>query len=69
MVQFFDEGVYVWTELTVRRHSERKEGACSGERAPILGFLPLNCVGEVFPSLPCRTLEAAADTRVDDCEI
>ena len=69
MGQFFDEGVYVWAELTTRRYSERKEGVGSGERAPILVFLSLNCVGEVFPSLPCRTLEVAADARVDDCEI
>ena len=58
--QFFDEGVYVWAELTTRRHSERKEGVGIGERAPILIFLLLNCVGEVFPGLPCRTM-------VDDC--
>ena len=69
MDQFFDEGVYVWTEFTTRRHSERKEGVGSGERAPILVISPLNCVGEVFPSLPCRTLEVAADARVNDCEI
>ena len=61
-----DVGVYAWTEFTTRRHSERKEGVGSGERAPILVFLPLNCVGEVFPSLPSRTLEVAAGARVDD---
>ena len=65
MGQFFDEGVYVWTEFTTRRHSERKEGVGSGERAPILVYLPFSGVGEVFPSLPCRTLEVAADARVD----
>ena len=30
--------------------------------------LPLICVGEMFSSLPCRTLEVAADARVDDGE-
>ena len=69
MGQFFDEGVHVWTELATRRHSERKERVGNAEQAPILVSLLLNCIGEVFPSLPCRTLEVAADARVDDCEI
>ena len=31
--------------------------------------VPLNCVGEMVSSLPCRTLDVAADARVDDGEI
>ena len=65
MGQFFDKGEYVWTELTPRRHSERKEGVGSGERAPIIVIIPLVCVGEVLPSLPCRTLEVVADAKID----
>ena len=61
--------MYVWTELTRRRHSERKEGVGSGERAPIIVIFTLGCVGEVIPSLPCRTLAVAADARVDYGEI
>ena len=61
--------MHVWTELTTRRHSERKEIVSREERAMILVFLPLNCVGEVFSSLSCRALQVAADERVDDCEI
>ena len=69
MDQFFNERVRIWTELTTRRYSERKEVVGSGERASILVFLPLNCVGEVLSSLPCRTIEVAADARVYDGEI
>ena len=33
--------------------SERKEGVGSGERSPILVFLPLDCVSEVFSYMAC----------------
>lgn len=66
---FFDEGLYVWTELTRRRRSESNKGIRSGERPSALGFPPLNCVDEVLSSLPRRTLEVPADRRVDDGEI
>ena len=46
--ELLDEGMHVTANLTTRRHSERKEGVDSGERAVILVFLPLDCVGEVF---------------------
>ena len=48
------------------RHSERKEGVGSGERAPILVFLPLDCVGEVFSYVAYCIPQIGAGTRVDD---
>ena len=46
--------------------SERKEGVGSGERAPILVFLPLDCVGEVFSYMTCCIPQIGAGARVDD---
>ena len=61
--EFLNEGVYVWTSLTTRRHSERKEGAGSGERAPIPVFLPLDFVDEAFPGTTRCILQIRADVR------
>ena len=43
-----------------------KEGVGSGKRAPILVFLPLDCVGEVFSSMACCIPQIGAGARVDD---
>ena len=51
--ELLDEGMHVQANVTTCRHSERKEGVGSGERAPILVFLPLDCVGEVFSYMAC----------------
>ena len=63
------EDVHVWINFATRRHSKRMEGVGSGERVPILLFVPLDCVGEVFSSLACCVLEVGAYARVDDDEI
>ena len=41
----------------------------SGERAPILVFLPLDSVGEVFSYVACCVPEIGADARVDDGDV
>ena len=46
--KLFNEGMHVWANLITRRHSKRKTRVGSGERASILVFLPLACVGKVF---------------------
>ena len=38
----------------------------SGERAPILVFLPLDYVGEVFSYMACCIPQIGASARVDD---
>ena len=67
--ELLDEGMQVWANLTTCRHSERKEGVGSGERAPILVFLPLDSVGEVFSYVACCVPEIGADARVDDGDV
>ena len=52
--------------LTTRRQSERKEGVGSAERAPILVFLPPDCVGEVFSHMACCIPHIGVGARVDD---
>ena len=54
------------SEPTSPRHSERKVGVGSGERAPILVFLPLDCVGEVFSYMAYCIPQIGAGARVDD---
>ena len=44
------------------------EGVGSGERAPILVFLPLNSIGEVFSYVACCS-QIGADARVDDGDV
>ena len=51
--ELLDEGMHVRANVTTCRHSERKEEVGSGERAPILVFLPLDCVGEVLCVCVC----------------
>ena len=48
------------------RHIKRKEGVGGGERAPILVFLPLDCIGEVFSYMACCIPQIGAGARVDD---
>ena len=67
--ELLDEGMHVCTNVTTCRHSERKEGVGSGERAPILVFLPLDCVGEVFSYMTCCIPQIGAGARVDDCNV
>ena len=50
-------------------YSERKEGVGSGERAPILVFLPLDSVGEAFSYMACFIPQIGAGARVDDCNV
>ena len=64
--ELLDEGMHVWANVTTCRHSERKEAVGSEERAPILVFLPLNCVGEVFSYIACCIPQIGAGARVDD---
>ena len=64
--EFLDEGIHVWANLITRRHSDRKEGIGSGERAPIPIVLSLNCVGEVFSCMACFILQIGAGARVKD---
>ena len=47
-------------------YSERKEGVGSGKRAPILVFLPVDCVGEVFSYMVCCIPQTGAGARVND---
>ena len=61
-----DEGMHAWANLTTCRHSERKEGVGSGKRAPILVFLPLDCVGELFSYMACCISQIGAGARVGD---
>ena len=42
------------------------KGVGSGERAPILVFLPLDCVGEVFSYMAYCIPQIGACARVDD---
>ena len=67
--ELLDEGMHVGANVTTCRHSERKEGVGSGERAPILGFLPHDCVGEVFSYMACCIPQIGAGARVDDCNV
>ena len=53
-------------KFTTRRHSERKERVGSGERAPILVFRPLDCVGEVCSCMVCCIPQIGAGGRFDD---
>lgn len=47
-----NEVMNVWNKITTFRHNERRERVDSGERSPMLVFLPLDCVSEVVSSLP-----------------
>ena len=64
--ELLDEGMHVRANFTTCRHSERKDGVGSGERAPILVFLPLDCVGEVFSCVACCIPQIGAGARVND---
>ena len=64
--ELLDEGMQVRTNLITCRHSERKEGVGSGEGTPIIVFLPLDCVGEVFSYMACGIPQIGAHARVDD---
>ena len=64
--EILDGGMHVLANLTTRRHSERKEGVGSGERALILDFQSLDCVGEVFSCMACCILQIGAGARVTD---
>ena len=64
--ELLDEGMHVWANLTSSRHSERREGVGIGERASILIFLPLDCVGEVFSYMACYITQIGAGAKVDD---
>ena len=44
---------------------ENKKGEDSWERAPLLVFLQLDCVSEVFSCMAWSTLEIRAGARVD----
>ena len=66
MASSFVEGVHVWTNLTTCRHSERKEGVGSGERALILVFFPLDYASEVFSYMACCIPLIGAGARVDN---
>ena len=63
--ELLDESMQMGANLTTRRHSEREERVSSGERAPILVFLPLDCVSEVFPCIACCILQIGAGARVN----
>ena len=52
-----------------RRQSERNEEGGSEERAPILVFLPLDCVGEVFSCIVYFILQIGAGARVTDGDV
>ena len=62
--ELLDEGMHVGANLITFRHSERKEGVGSGERAPILVFLPLDCAGEVFSYMTYCIPQIGAGARV-----
>ena len=64
--ELLDGGMHVSANLTTRRHSERKEGVGSEERAPILIFVPLDCVGEFVSCITCCILQIGAGARVND---
>ena len=53
----------------ISRRSEREEGVGSGERAPILVFLSLDCIGEVYSYIACCISEIGAGARVNDGNI
>ena len=64
--ELLDEGMRVSANLPTHQCSERKKGVDRGERAPILVFLPLNCVGEVFSCMTCCILQIRPGARVND---
>ena len=51
--ELLDDSMHVRVNLTIRQHHERKEGVGSGEPAPILVYLSLDCVGEMFFFVAC----------------
>ena len=61
-----DEGMHVLASLATRLHSERKEAVGSAERAPMLVFSRLDCVGEVSSCMTCCILQIGAGARVSD---
>ena len=64
--ELLDEGIHVLANLTTCRHNETKDGIGSGERAPILVFLPLDCVGEVSSYKACCIPQIGVGTRAVD---
>ena len=48
------------------RQRERKAGVGSEERASVLVFLPLDCVGEVSSYMACCSFQIGTGARVDD---
>ena len=64
--ELLDEDMYVLANLTTRRHSVRKEIIGSGERIPILVFLPLNCIGKVVFCMAYCILQTRAGAMVND---
>ena len=57
------------SNLTTRRHSEMKEGVGSGERAPMLVLLLLECVGKVLSCMVCCILQIGPGARVNDGDV
>ena len=56
------------TSEPTSRHidSDGKKEVGSGERAPILVFIPFDCVGEVFSCMACCILPIGAGARVNE---
>ena len=53
--------------LTTRQYSERKEEISTGGQAPIVVFLPLDCVGNIVFCMACCILQiGAVGARVND---
>ena len=67
--ELLDEGIHVCTNLTTRRDSDRKKGIDSTERAAIMDFLPLDCVGKLIACMTCCIPQIGAGARVSDSNI
>ena len=63
--EFSNGDMSIYDSLTTGRHSKRKEGVGSGERALMLVLLPLDCVGEVFSWMVCYVLQIETGARVN----
>ena len=53
-----------WVSLTTRQHNERKNGIGSGDQPPIVVFLLLDCVGEMFHSFACYIIQIRAEQEL-----
>ena len=56
---------YTFESASPRQQSERKESVGSAERASILVFLPLDCVGNVVFCMACYILQIRAGARAN----